>query len=47
MNEEKIKQIIEERGKKLAEEHAEWFVEVIRRVYVDAFIHGLEEVDKL
>ena len=31
---------IHERGKQLAEDHAGWLFEVLRKTYVDAFVHG-------
>ena len=40
LQERRIKEIVEHRGVRLAEEHAEWFIEVIRKVYIDAFVHG-------
>lgn len=34
------KRLAAPRGKDLAEEHANWFIPMMRKVYVDAMVHG-------
>ena len=40
-----------QRMEKIAIDHYEWFERVMRRIYIDAFVHGakhaLEEVEKV